>query len=130
VFKITICICFISTLLAQNSQHQEIIERLIAGQDKLLKTKGINQQEYQEAIEYLKQFSKTTEDLLGLLKFPPNHEGVTSELLEDDIVGRIKRAVDKHNQEVLEDLELQNPLEIIYRIYHVFKKDSEKSPFR
>ena len=130
MFKITICLCFISTLLAHNSQHQKIIERLTVGQETLYETQRITQREYEETIEYLDQFAKTTEGLLSLLKiFTPTEEGETSELLEDDILAQINKALEKHNQEVLEDLNSQNPVEGFYRIYHVFKKDSDKSPF-
>lgn len=128
MFKISICLCFISTLLAHNSQHQEIIERLTVGQGILYETQRITQEEYEEAIRYLEEFSKITEDLLALLKFPPNEERVTSELLGDDALAHIYKAVNKHNQKVLEDLNSQNPVEAFYRIYHVFKKDSDKSP--
>jgi hypothetical protein len=130
VFKITICLCFISTLLAHNSQHQEIIERLIVGQEALYETRRITQEEYKEALQYLKEFSKTTQGLLSLLKiFTPTEEGETSELLEDDILAQINKALEKHNQKVLEDLDSQNPVETIYNRYRVFKKDSDKSPF-
>ncbi len=130
MFKITICLCFISTLLAHNSQHQEIIERLIVGQEALYETRRITQEEYKEALQYLKEFSKTTQGLLSLLKiFTPTEEGETSELLEDDILAQINKALEKHNQKVLEDLDSQNPVETIYNRYRVFKKDSDKSPF-
>ena len=129
MLKIFICITFISTLLAQNSRHQEIIERLEAGQKLLKEGNLITTQEYKEAIKCLRQFAKTTQGFLDLLKIFGSSEGETSELFEEDILSQINKAVDKYNQQVLEDLNSRTPAEILYNRYRVFKKDSEKSPF-